>query len=69
MLAYTVSNAARACSASNSTLDPAASATSLNLSGNSAMMSSVWVPMDPVDPRTENAYTGKMSQQRVECQA
>lgn len=44
----------RTCSASSCTLDPADSATSLNLSGNSAMMSSVWVPMEPVEPSTEN---------------
>lgn len=34
-------------------LEPAASATSSNLSGNSAMMSRVWVPMEPVEPSRE----------------
>lgn len=42
------------CFASSSTLDPAARATSWNLSGNSAMMSSVWVPIEPVEPSNEN---------------
>ena len=40
----------RACSASSLMLEPAASATTLYLSGNSAQMSSVWVPIEPVEP-------------------
>ena len=46
----------RTCLASRSMLLPAARATSSNLSGNSAMISSVWVPMDPVLPSRENLY-------------
>lgn len=42
------------CSASSSTLPPAASAVTANLSGCSATMSSVWVPMEPVEPSSEN---------------
>mmetsp|Transcript_7769 Transcript_7769/g.19276 ORF Transcript_7769/g.19276 Transcript_7769/m.19276 type:complete len:230 (+) Transcript_7769:969-1658(+) len=44
------------CSASSLMLEPAARATSSNLSGNSEMMSSVWVPMDPVEPSSENFF-------------
>ena len=42
------------CSASKVTLDPAPSATTSNLSGNSLTISRVYVPIDPVDPSSEN---------------
>ena len=45
---------ARTCLARTSMFVPAASATTSNLSGNSATISSVCVPIDPVLPRREN---------------
>ena len=42
------------CLARRSMLEPAAMATNSNLSGNSEMMSRVWVPMEPVLPSREN---------------
>lgn len=44
----------RTWSARTATLEPADSATISNLSGFSATMSSVWVPMEPVEPSSEN---------------
>ena len=48
----------RVCWASSSMLPPAESATISNLSACSAAMPSVWVPMEPVEPRTENLLGG-----------
>mmetsp|Transcript_210 Transcript_210/g.921 ORF Transcript_210/g.921 Transcript_210/m.921 type:complete len:232 (-) Transcript_210:136-831(-) len=47
---------ARVCSARSATLRPALSALTSNLSGCSAQMSSVCVPMDPVDPSSEMVF-------------
>ncbi len=55
----------RACSASSLTFEPAARATSLNLSGNSSMISRVWVPMEPVEPSTEKRC-GRRHQQSAD---
>lgn len=56
------------CSDKTLMLEPAARATSSNLSGNSAMMSSVWVPMEPVDPSREKRCSG-VQKQGEECSA
>lgn len=55
------------CSASRFTFEPAAKATSLNLSGNSAMMSSVWVPIEPVEPRTEKRCNEEGNDERLQA--
>ena len=57
-MATTCGRTALACSMRASTEDPAPMATISKRSGSAATTSSVWVPIDPVEPAIEMVVTG-----------
>ena len=54
---YAGASSATCCSNSSGLLPPAVSPTTRNRSGLARTMSSAWVPIDPVDPRTTTSRT------------